>query len=195
MAWAPDYLTVDEASEYLRIPAGRDDAQLEMWVSTVSRLVDQRCNRQFGRLDTAQTMTYREPAVYEPVSGLYLLAIDDVCDETGLLVNGGTLAAAGALLYPFNAALKGRPYTHLVWTSRPSLPDAVTVTSRFGWAAVPPQVTAACKLQLARLNARRDSPFGVAGSPSEGSELRLLARLDPDVAVTLAGVSRPRRAG
>ena len=40
-------------------------------------------------------------------------------------------------------------------------------------------------LQASRLAARRDSPFGVAGSPDAGSEMRLLARVDPDVAVAL----------
>jgi len=48
----------------------------------------------------------------------------------------------------------------------------------------------ACLLQSSRIAARRDSPFGVAGSPETGSELRLLDRVDPDVAVTL---SRYRR--
>jgi hypothetical protein len=56
-------------------------------------------------------------------------------------------------------------------------------------------VLAAAKLQCARWNFRRDAPAGVAGSPDQGSEIRLLSRLDPDVAVSLAGLSRPRRAG
>jgi hypothetical protein len=45
----------------------------------------------------------------------------------------------------------------------------------------PAPVKLACMLQASRLVKRRDSPFGVAGSPEFGSELRLLSKLDPDV--------------
>jgi hypothetical protein len=36
-------------------------------------------------------------------------------------------------------------------------------------------------MQASRLLSRRDAPFGIAGSPEMGSEMRLLAKLDPDV--------------
>lgn len=51
---------------------------------------------------------------------------------------------------------------------------------------IPAGVTQACLLQASRFFARRYSPFGIAGSPENGSELRLLSRVDPDVAVVLA---------
>jgi len=50
-------------------------------------------------------------------------------------------------------------------------------------------------LQANRLLKRRHAPFGVAGSPELGSELRLLARVDPDVAVSLRGLGRMRAVG
>jgi hypothetical protein len=59
---------------------------------------------------------------------------------------------------------------------------------------VPSAVKLATRLQASRFMARRDSPYGVAGSPDAGSEIRLLSRVDPDVAVALRGFSRPRRA-
>jgi hypothetical protein len=46
-------------------------------------------------------------------------------------------------------------------------------------------------LQASRFYARRDSPYGVAGSPDLGSEVRLLSKVDPDVAVSLADYVRP----
>jgi len=46
---------------------------------------------------------------------------------------------------------------------------------------VPGPIHQACLIQTNRLIMRRDAPFGVAGSPEVGSEVRLLARLDPDV--------------
>jgi hypothetical protein len=72
---------------------------------------------------------------------------------------------------------------------------STVVVAQWGWTAVPAQVIAAAKLQSNRWNKRRNSPLGVAGSPEQGSEIRLLARLDPDVATVLAGLSRRRRVG
>jgi len=48
----------------------------------------------------------------------------------------------------------------------------------------------ACKLQTGRFNKRLQALFGVAGSPADGSEVRLLAKLDPDVAVMLVDYTR-----
>lgn len=52
--------------------------------------------------------------------------------------------------------------------------------------AVPASINLATLIQAARFVKRRDAPFGVAGSPDMGNELRLLARLDPDVLVLVA---------
>lgn len=56
---------------------------------------------------------------------------------------------------------------------------------RPGEAAVPEAVVNACLLQASRYWSRRSAPFGVAGSPELGNELRLLNKLDPDVEVLL----------
>ena len=40
-------------------------------------------------------------------------------------------------------------------------------------------------IQASRLAARRGSPWGIAGSPTDGNEIRLLAQLDPDFKTTL----------
>jgi hypothetical protein len=50
---------------------------------------------------------------------------------------------------------------------------------------VPSAVKQACLIQASRFFTRRYAPFGVAGSPESGSEMRLLAKVDPDVAVIL----------
>ncbi|MET9303200.1 hypothetical protein ABZX66_28155 [Micromonospora aurantiaca] len=192
MPWKPDYLTPPEAAEFVRAP-GVDEAELATWCTAASRAIDKRCNRQFGQVDTLTARTYRRPAVYDVVSGLWLLEIDDVQDVTGLTVGGTALASSGATLLPDNAAADGRPYERLGFEDCPGGP--VVVAAVFGWSAVPAQVIGATKLQVSRWSSRRDSPYGVAGSPSDGSELRLLARLDPDVSTTLAGLSRRRRVG
>lgn len=192
MPWKPDYLTADDAADFVRAP-GVDLEELATWCTAASRAVDKRCNRQFGKVDAPAARTYRRPAVYDQVTGLWLVEIDDVYDATGLTVGGVAYADSGAVLLPDNAAADGRPYERLGFTDDPDVP--LVVAALWGWSAVPAQVVGACKLQVSRWAARRDSPYGVAGSPSDGSELRLLARLDPDVATTLAGLSRRRRAG
>src|SRR5690606_31803660 len=106
-----------------------------------------------------------------------------------------TVAVVG--LRPVNAVANGRPYEELV--VHPSnevqlseLEAGVRVHAQFGWTAVPTAIKQACLLQASRLLARRDSPYGVAGSPEAGSEVRLLARVDPDVEVALAPYKRSR---
>jgi hypothetical protein len=50
---------------------------------------------------------------------------------------------------------------------------------------IPDAVKYACLIQAGRFYKRKDSLFGVAGSPEMGNELRLLAKLDPDVQVLI----------
>ena len=64
--------------------------------------------------------------------------------------------------------------------------EGVEVTAKWGWTATPPAVVNANLILASRFLKRRDSPFGMAGSPEMGNELRLLSKLDPDVAVMLA---------
>lgn len=192
MPWKPDYLTAEDAADFIRSPGvGLDD--LETWCTAASRAIDKRCNRQFGQLAEPGARTYRRPAAYSSALCLWLVEVDDVQDVTDLTVGGVAYASSGATLLPDDAVEKGRPYERLGFESCPSGP--VVVSALWGWEAVPAQVVAACKLQVSRWAARRDSPYGIAGSPSDGSEMRLLARLDPDVSTTLAGLARRRRVG
>lgn len=193
MPWKPDYLTAAELRTYLYVSDSLDDVQLQTWVTAASRAIDRKCNRQFGQLAAPAGRAYRRPAVYDVVSGLWLLEIDDVQDITGMTVGGVAYASSGAVLLPDNAPADGIPYERLGFTDAPDAP--IAVTARWGWSAVPAQVPGAVKLQANRWNARRASPLGVAGSPDQGSEIRLLSRLDPDVATTLAGLARRRSAG
>lgn len=201
MPWKPDYITTADLKGYLGIGDSVDDVQLAMWCTAASRAVDARCNRQFGQAASAVARTYRHPAVYNRESGLWELEIDDVQDATGLLVAGVAYASSGAVLLPDNAPADGVPWERLGLATAPTLPypgapAPIVVTAKWGWSAVPVQVVAAAKLQANRWFNRKDSPYGVSGSPDTGAgELRLLARLDPDVATSLAGLSRRRKVG
>jgi len=192
VAWKPDYITAAQAKAHLRIDDAVDDTELGVWITAASRAIDDATNRQFGQLGVAAARTYRRPPAYDVTTGLYLVEIDDVQDTTGMLVDGTAVDQVATLL-PDNAPADGRPYERLGFDYRPTMP--VVVTAVWGWDAVPTQVVGACKLQVARFHARRDSPYGIAGSPDTGSEMRLLARLDPDVRVALAGLARFRLPG
>lgn len=64
----------------------------------------------------------------------------------------------------------------------------LTEGASFGLVDVPAVVRQACLIQASRLFARKNSPYGIAGSPEAGSEMRLLDRIDPDVSALLSGV-------
>jgi hypothetical protein len=127
--------------------------------------------------------------------------IDDLDDATGLTVTIGGVAVTPYTLEPVNAVLEGKVWTRLVVDPTSAvLPtgaeNELSITVKWGWTMVPVPVALAARLQTDRFAARRDSPYGVAGSPDQGgSELRLLARVDPDVGVSLRGYRRPRRVG
>jgi hypothetical protein len=199
VVWKPDYVTATDVAAFLRVDDTVDNTEFALWATSASRAIDKKTNRQFGVVPAAVARTYRRtPWLHEEI-GLWVLDIDDVQDATGLLVNGVTYATSGAVLLPDNAPFDGVPWTRLGFTAQPSCstpggPVSNVITAKFGWTTVPSQVITAAKIQCNRWNGRRDSPFGVAGSPDAGSEIRLLDRLDPDVATSLSGLTRAKRA-
>lgn len=198
MAWAPDYTTADLLASYLRIPDDVDDVELAAAVTAASRAIDEVTNRQFGLVDPAESRTYTARPDYE--CGYWVVDVDDFQTTTGLVVTIDGDPVATFAKEPLNAAAKVRPWTRIAFTAdsehQPSIaPYQVAVTAKWGWTAVPGTIVQATLLQASRIFKRRDAPFGVAGSPDQGSELRLLARVDPDVAVTLRGFTRVRAVG
>lgn len=195
MAWAPDYITSAQLKAYLRISDALDDAQIALAVTAASRAVDNATNRQFGLVASAEARYYT--AEWDATERRFVIEIDDL-----MVVTGASVAAdvGGEGVYdtaitsydfkPANAALKNRPYTQL-WVrssavTRPlSVHDGVQVTARWGWTDVPDTIEQATLLQASRFFSRREAPFGIAGSPESGSEMRLLERVDPDVGLVL----------
>lgn len=196
MAWEPDYVTADELAAHLRVEDTDDDTVYGLAVTTASRAIDRETNRQFGLIDNPAARTYTARPDYSG-HGYWVADIDDVMTTTGLAVDIDGTAVTGYELGPRNAAADGRPWRTLSLTGdAEAWPDAhphlLTVTARWGWTAYPDAVRQATLLQASRLVKRRDAPFGVAGSPDQGSELRLLAKVDPDVAVSLRPYRRAR---
>jgi hypothetical protein len=182
MAWKPDYITVGQLKAYRKITDTEDDAELAAAVTAASRAIDTFCGRQFGKVDTPEERFYE--AKYDRHRGIYVVQIDDLATVEGTLMNGEELDPAN--LYPRNAVAKGKVWEEL----RVESAGEVGIVAPWGWPAFPSGVPFAARLQASRFVMRRDSPFGVVGSPNDGSELRLLSKVDPDVAVSLAGYRR-----
>lgn len=194
------YASVGDLKIALRIKDAVDDALLQVALDAATSAIDDHCNRTFVASAEASAR------VFEPEDGR--VTTDDFFTAEGLIVSvGGTIipaavegVSAGYTLEPLNAAAHNEPFTGLRYSNFPiaawPLLGAVrrgraTVTARWGYAAaVPAPVKQACLLQASRIFARRLSPYGIAGSPEIGSELRVLAKVDPDVAVLLAGKVR-----
>lgn len=195
MPWQPDYASTVELRDYLRISDTADDVALASAVGGASRAIDQACNRQFGLLAAPEARYYT--GCYDRSLGRWRVDIDDLQTVTGLAVaidpfddQSWTGAVTPTAMRPVNAVPNGKPWTYFVThptsLNLPTTKEAgVRVTARFGWTTVPGAVKQACLLQASRLFARRDAPFGVAGSIEAGSEMRLLSKIDPDVEVML----------
>jgi len=190
--WAPDYAEVGELKSYLRIEDDVDDAQVASALTAASRSVDQHCRRQFGATEAPELRHYvalRRRA--HGSSPLLVVPIDDLMSVDDLIVDVDGVEVVPASYWPLNATQNGKPWTRLTLPAGVSCDGGpVAITATWGWAEVPDTIKAAALLQAARVFKRQDAPFGVAGSPELGSELRLLAKVDPDVAVMLAGYTR-----
>lgn len=190
MPWAPSYIEVEDLAEWLDDASDERDAIYADAIGAASRLIDKACNRQFGSVSPAQARTYRQflPGRYE---------IDDLMTDAGLLVvNEDGHAVTDYHLTPTNGPQTGKPWTRLVMNDSTGwVSPTLTITASWGWTAVPAAVKLACRIQAARFAKRKDTPYGISGSPEAQGELRLLARLDPDVAVSLRALQRQRLAG
>ena len=193
MAWAPDYCTTAELKSFLRITDTADDAELGFAITAASKAIDRVANRQFG-VTTAEARQYSWCGEY--IYGRPALKVDDIMTTTGLIVkvdltNDGVYEQTLTLttdyvMYPRNNPDKSLPWTHILLTPTavayfPAFEAGTEVTAAYGWTTVPTTIKDACLLQASRFFSRRNSPYGIAGSPEFGTELRLLERLDPDV--------------
>lgn len=186
MAWKPDYITDEQLADYVR--ASSSDPYVAGNATAACRAVEGACHRQFGQLEVAAVRTYECGQAFRRRDGWWLLPIDDLQLTAGATVTvAGAAVAAGATgyrLWPRNAAADGVPYTGLLLYDRPT--GDVDMLARWGWTSVPAAVPTACLMQGNRWHIRRESPYGIAGSVTEGSQVSLTARLDPDVRGILA---------
>lgn len=158
MAVTNGYTTTQTLAETLGINDTEDDFRLEAAINAASRQIDAHCGRRFWQDSEVKTRVYRaQDRMY--------VTVDDISTTAGLVVkldedDDGvyeiTLTeTTDFVLLPFNAAdeVPAWPYSEvrlvdnymfpLYQSGRPTL----EVTARFGWPAVPDDVTQACIIQ------------------------------------------------
>jgi hypothetical protein len=191
-----DYCTLDDIRDSQNLPAGYTDpnGDYARAIRAASSFIDQLTGRTFGQMTTAEARRYL------PTNSGYCI-IDDLYSFTSLVGYSGETWTVEQDFYllPLNADKQGRPWTAIrAIGGRPFLftmadinvgwsilDGRVTVTGKFGWPAVPPDITQACCMLAVRYAKRlREAPFGVYSTGVENPAVRL-ARMDPDVASLL----------
>lgn len=186
MAITNGYTTGSAVKTALGIIDATSDTELELVIESVSRLIDDYCGRFFYNAGTVTAYYTADDYLTQP--------IDDFVSVSALTTDGdadGTYSTSWTqntdyALAPFNAATTGRPYTEIIALTEGAntfpvqIIKAVKVVGVRGWSSIPKPVEMATIIQSGRIFNRRNTPFGIAGSPDVG-QMRLLARLDPDV--------------
>lgn len=184
---AHEYGTLAALKEKLGIEADDTsrDTLLTSALASASRSIDKTCGRRFWLDDVAVQRTYRLTGRTVCEDDGELLLVDDVGSVTGLVVETGRsvswTAVTGYETSPDNSLADGMPITGLLRVNGTwgTTAGRVRVTAKFGWPAVPDDITEATLIQASRLYKRKDSPEGIIGSAEWG--VRNLSRRDPDV--------------
>jgi hypothetical protein len=186
------YTDVDTLKDSLHITDVTRDDLLARAVTSGSRSIDKMCGRRFWLDETAAARILRpQNHVVCDVDGARLL-VPDIGSLDDLVVELGSAAAGWSdvtsSVEPVEPELEGWPYMSLLRSSW-SLTSRVRVTARWGWPAVPDEISQAALIQASRLFKRKDSPEGIAGS-AEWGVIRL-GRTDPDVAALIGPYTLP----
>ena len=199
MPWAPNYIEPEELADFVHTDVESDRVELTSAISSASRAIDEATYRQFGSV-TAETRIYTPR--WSAARGMWVIECDDFTALTKIELDtagDGTFATevsvSGAVLLPLNNVAKGRVFERVGLRSTVTAVStlgkgSVRLTSPWGWPAYPETIVTGTKLQASRFFARRNSPYGVAGSPDQGSEIRLLAKADPDVILAVRSFKR-----
>ncbi|MFC8290068.1 phage gp6-like head-tail connector protein [Streptomyces sp. NPDC057250] len=182
---AASYGTVAALKERLGIEAADTsrDPLLAAALAAASRGIDRATGRRFWLDEQPVQRTYRTAGRVARHDDGELLLVDDIgsADIVVEVGSGGSFTTVTNYeTSPGNALADGLPITGLLlFGNWGSATTRVRVGTRFGWPAVPDDITEAALIQAARLYRRKDSPEGVTGSAEWG--VVRLSRRDPDV--------------
>ena len=191
MALTNAYCTLAELKASLAITDTVDDVPLEAAITATSRMIDDYTGRFFYRNGTTQAPVAR---YYTPLDPWTMnmddnYAITEVATDDNFNQTWDTVwSTSDYMLEPVNNPQRGWPVNRILAIGRYVwpyyLPQSCRITGIWGWASTPAEVNMATLIQAARLFTRRQSPFGIAGSPDLGT-VRLSAKLDADVETLL----------
>jgi hypothetical protein len=173
------YVTVQALKSRLGITNNNDDYELHAACFSVSRQIEQWCDRHFWRTPTTEVRTF------VPTDGWYRLRLPAFSDLISVTTLKSDASGDGTFeitwdpsqyeLWPPNptAAPETVPYTEIRTTSTQVFPiifpgliaraDRVQITGAFGWPAIPWGVRQAALILAAEAYKAKDAPFGVAG--------------------------------
>ena len=193
------YLTTAEARTYAGLSDLADVELLDDVVTTVSRMIDDACQRHFWQTDAHTVRYFATKDMYRLVFGAFndLVTLDSIqFDRDGDGTFEETLDLANVELGPYSpdAAAEPRPYTEanllrmIYWpipggTGGTRRQKLTKITGTWGWPAVPAMIKQACRLQVARIMKRQESPTGIMGFGEFG--VVRISRLDPDIEAML----------
>lgn len=181
------YATLAEVKARLSIETAdtADDTSLEQVIAAASRMIDSETAREFYA--TTDTRYYTADDAGFLVTDDLITITTLATDETGDRTYTATWATTDYDLTPTN-----KPPHNIVTTPPngrygfPPYARGVKVVGSFGYCATgahPAPIREACIIQAVRIFKRKDSPFGVFGTPELG--MARLPRVDMDVAEML----------
>lgn len=199
------YLTAEELKASLAITGTEvADEDIRRALPAASRAIDGLTGRFFyltGDDSNGEVRKYtrlRNPRRLD-VDDIVALANVDVDWNGDGVYETSLVLGTDYVLEPANAPLSGAPYEEILLRRRtwPAGPQAIRLTGRFGWAAVPPGVVEATSILAARLvKVIRDATFGVYVSVGLDTAAAIrLGRTDPHVMMAIKDVTKTATSG
>lgn len=186
------YVTVEELQAYARDEtATANYATIEAALDAAEAELDNACQRRFEVAGVTATERVFVPASCE------LVRFHDCVAVTSIANRGSVVSGSAYQLEPLNAlsaAGETWPYEQArllsgLWDfgSSNDREATVTVTARWGWSAIPPQIVKACLILAKDIISNRDVRFGlVAVTDAAG----IGARTNPIVASAIQSYAR-----
>jgi hypothetical protein len=204
---ASDYITLDDLKTNMA-DSGLDgvadyDVVMDALITRASRMIDRLTGREPGAFAvTADTTRYFTPTCPTEVWIGELAAAPTTVSmsQTGSLTDHTDLASTDYILWPYNAALEGRPYRRIDLDTLNGdygvyyqFPKSIKVVGKFGYAeSAPEEVVQATLVQAMRWFKRAQQGFADTGAIIELAQLRYVDKLDRDIVAILydAGLKR-----
>ncbi len=171
----PNYVTQAEFDAYVSDERGAATAPLRAGaLLAAERAVSEFCARSFAVAGASATARPYAP------SGTPVLRIHDCTEVTSIVEDGATLASTAYQLEPYAVSWSGasEPYRQVRridndWVISTPGEASITVTAKWGWAAVPAEVAEATKIIGKDILQQRHTVGNIAAVGDFGGSVRL----------------------